>query len=639
MSARTGDRELGIHASITRRDFFDSAALGAGAVLLQGLMPRELLAASRSAAGRDWDGYGGVGDYARSHGNSYEMVNIGHRVRDGEFNAQPTSARDDEDVFDLVIVGGGLSGLAAAHRFAQQHPGRSCLLLENHLVPGGEAKRNEFRVGGHLLTGPQGSNSFPVPGQPGTPAYEIYEELGVPRQFEYVSMHAAAGRTLQFCRDNFEFQYWKDKSPSYGWHFDARGPQQPARWERDIWSRALDGTPLDSEQRRRLLAWRSSAAPNRERADFGAWLDSMTYKELIENVLGLGPEVTRYVDPIVAAACSGLGCDVTSAYAAYQIAMPGLRKVEEMERIDRTEQHSFPGGNDGFTRYFLKALLPEAIAGGRSFEEIMNGSIRFEALDRAGAPLRLRLGATVVRVEHAGSHDNAEHVLLTYVHGKELRRVRARGVVMAGGSWITRHIVRDLPDEYVAAYQQFNRAPLLVVNVALRNWRFMHEIGVTACRWFEGFGYSCNIRPPMRVGRKVAPLDPDRPAVLTFYVPLLFPGGSIREQAAQGRAELLATSFIEYERRLRRQMQHLFGSAGFKQRDIAAIVLNRWGHAYLCPQPGFYFGREGEPAPRAVIRNAFGRIAFAHSELNGQQNYMAAIAEGRRAADQVAERV
>jgi spermidine dehydrogenase len=626
------DRRLATSRRLTRRDFFNSTALGGGALLMTGMTPRQLLASTDNSS---WDGYGGVGDYARSHGNSYEVLTAGHRVRDGAFDQPPSPSHEDE-AFDLVVVGGGLSGLSAAYYFGKRTPRGSCLVLDNHRMLGGEAKRNEFRVGGHLLTGPQGSNSFPVPEAPGARGYDIYSELGIPRSFDYATTSSRAGEPYEFCRDNFEFQYWKDRSRNFGWFFENPREAGKPQWLRDIWSQQLQAAPYSAADRASLLAWRSSVVPRQGQPDFAQWLDTMTYRQLIEDVMGLSPAVTKYLDPIIATACSGLGSDVTSAYAAYQIAMPGLKPADVMAKIAATEQHSFPGGNDGFMRHFLKALLPSAIAGERSFERIMNGSIRFDELDRAGAQTRIRLGATVVRVEHDGPAGSAARAFVTYIKDGEVRRVRANAVVMAGGSWITRRVVRDLPEAHLLAYQQFHRAPLLVANVALRNWRFLDQLGLTACRWFDGFGYACNIRAPMKVGGAHAPLDPAQPAVLTFYVPLLFPGGSIQEQAARGRLELLDTSFQEYERRITTQMLRLFGDAGFKPRDIAAIVLNRWGHAYLCPQPGFYFGRAGNTAPRDVVRTPFGRIAFAHSELNGQQNYLAAIEEGRRAVGQVA---
>jgi spermidine dehydrogenase len=197
-------------------------------------------------------------------------------------------------------------------------------------------------------------------------------------------------------------------------------------------------------------------------------------------------------------------------------------------------------------------------------------------------------------------------------------------------------VVRDLPEAHATALSQFQHSALLVANVALTNWRFLHKLGITACRYAGEFGFSCNIRRPMIVGDYRPPLDPDAPTVLTFYAPFFYPGRPAKEQGTRGRLELVTTSFADYERQIRRQMTSLFEGAGFDPRkDIAGIVLNRWGHAYVNPQPGFFFGKEGAPAFREVLRQRHGRIAFGHSELEGHQNWPGAVRNGARAARQV----
>jgi spermidine dehydrogenase len=278
---------------------------------------------------------------------------------------------------------------------------------------------------------------------------------------------------------------------------------------------------------------------------------------------------------------------------------------------------------------------------GGGFDEVLNGPVRFDALDRPGAATRIRLGATVIDVRHTGSGDG-ERVRITYEVGGRLYRLEARAVVLASGGWVNRHVVRDLPEEMRGAYAEFTHAPALVANVALRNWRFMAELGFTACRWLdspaagEGFGFGCSIRRPMAVGDYRAPLDPERPIVLTFYLGLAAGDLPLREQCALGRAELFETSFYEYERRLRTRLVEMFAGSGFDPgRDIAGIVLNRWGHARLAQPPGFYFGRDGEPSPREVVEAGFGRVAVGHSELNGHQNWTGGLQRGRLAVEQL----
>ncbi|MCP5112919.1 MAG: FAD-dependent oxidoreductase [bacterium] len=193
--------------------------------------------------------------------------------------------------------------------------------------------------------------------------------------------------------------------------------------------------------------------------------------------------------------------------------------------------------------------------------------------------------------------------------------------------------MRGLPAEKRRAFRDFMQSPMLVANVAVRHWRFLHELGITSARWSSGFGFCTNVRHPMVLPGYRPPFSPDAPTVLTFYVPFCYPGLPAREQGTKGRMEMLSTSFAEYERKIREQMSSLFGASA--EKAIAGIILNRWGHAFVNPTPGFYFGRDGLPAAPDVIREPFGRITFAHSELYGHQFWLGAIREGRRAVEQL----
>jgi spermidine dehydrogenase len=213
--------------------------------------------------------------------------------------------------------------------------------------------------------------------------------------------------------------------------------------------------------------------------------------------------------------------------------------------------------------------------------------------------------------------------------------VTAQAAIVSAGGWITRHIVRDMPPDYVKAYSQFHHGPILVVNVAVRNWMPFAKLGITTAHWFDGFGFFVNVRQPMIDGVAM-PLDPSKPAMLTLYVGFPQPGVPIAAQTAAARGTLFATSYADFELKIRRQLQTLFGDSGFDaKRDIAGIIINRWGHAYIAPQPGFYFGTPGSPAPLEVIRKPYGRIVFGHSELSGRQSWGRAAQEAQRATRQI----
>lgn len=620
---------------ITRRDFLHGASLSAGA-LLGGPTLAENGGASdyvRPSLSKDWYGYGGVGAFAGSHGNTPEVVATAHRLRDGEFPPQFDQLESVQE-FDLAIVGGGMAGLGAALEFTKtRRDGQTCIMLDNHPMIGGEAKENEFRVNGQRLLAPQGANGFFLPpkvehAESASGDARYYADLNIDRNLVFADWPEHK-KPLGFCRDNYGYLVaGLQKNTSVGHYYNQQ-------WSTDMWQRKLENTALSPASRKSLLEWFNIGATRSFANDEQArqQLDTLSYEDYLTKVLRLGKAGARYADLFLASAC-GLGSDAISAYAAYQLPMPGLfgPMPDGLQRV------SFPGGNSGFVRHFLKRLIPDSIEGEACFEDILTGRIKLERLDRASHPFRIRLNSTVLSARHEGPPEAADHVLLTYAKGGKTHGIRAKAVVMATGSWMNRHVVQDMPEPHLEASRQFVHAPFLVANVALTNWRFLYKLGITAAIWEPsegGFGYTCNIRNPMQVGSYQPPLNPDEPTVLSFYTPYFYPGLPAKAQVTRGRVELLSTSYPAYEQKILSQMMTLFGSSGFDPRtDVAGLILNRWGHAYSVPYPGFYGGANGT-APRDVLRQHYGRIAFAHSELDGLQHYGPAADEGRRALSQL----
>ncbi|MCW3002776.1 MAG: dependent oxidoreductase [Conexibacter sp.] len=631
------DESLGLDANITRKDFLNATLLGVGAALLASPSPlaaMERVAGSVAAPPDSWTGPGGVGDYAASNGNTKPVLDAAHKIRDGVY-AKAGAPVDTGEVYDLIVVGGGITGLTAAHFFAKSSGGAmTCLVLENHPIFGGEARQNELVVDGVRLIAPQGSNDFGVPRKGSGWQSDLWDELAMPREFEWAAARDSSMR-LRIAQDNYQpMEGVGEYGVDVGYFFDAHssiGATKNPTWLKNIWQNDLAELPVSDDVRRDLLAWRSGGADMKGMTaeQFARYLDTMTYRDYLEKVLGHGSEVTKMIEPVIGL-ISGASPDAVSAHAAQQIGMPGVGRARGRSSGLGL---SFPGGNVTYARHLVKALIPDAIAGAASFDGVLNGAVHWPALDRAGQPTRIRVGATVSRVEHVGAPDSADRVDVTYAKGGRLYRARARRVVMASGGWVNKHVIAGLPTDLVQAYDQFQYAPALIVNVALRNWKFMHRLGITAARWFDdrGLGFVANIRRQMVVGGYRAPVDPSDPTILTFYMGLYAPGRSAAEQGALGRAGLLGTSYAQYERTVRQQLAHQFLGAGFDpKRDIAGIILNRWGHARLVQPPGWYYGAEGRAAPREVVSRGFGQIAIGHSELNGHQSAAGAMAQGKR---------
>ena len=618
---------LGLDAPISRRDFLNGslAAAGGALALPAGSASAPALPAG-SASADTFTGYGGVGDYARANGNTLPVVQAAHRLRDGGYSEAVVAAAHDAGQFDLVVVGGGIAGLSAAHRFRELRGATArILILENHAMPGGEARQNEFDVEGIRLQCPQGSNDFGLPGQRSDSLTDsFFGEFALPREYQWQSWDSAL-KPLRFARDNYSnMDGFQETQVDVGYFFDQGQSADHPSWRRNIWSSALKDTPYSDAARRDLLRWRAdhgalSEAENR-------YLDTLTYREYLERVRGYDAAVTRMVEPIVGL-LAGVSTDAACARLGRQLVQDPSRPMAL----------SFPGGNSPFPRALLRALLPAALPG-RDFDSLLYGNVDFRALDSPTQSVCMRLEATALRVRHAGG--NADEVAVVYERGGRLFNVRAGQVVMASGGWVNKHLLVDMPEDLRRAYGQFGYAPALIVNVALRQWRFLYDLDITACRWFDdtnGIGYCCNLRQNMVTERHAPPLHPDKPAVLSFYLGLTVPGLPAATQGIAARARLMNTAYADFELLIRRQMLRLFGASGFNsKRDIAAIVLNRWGHARLIEPPGFHYGVDGQPSPLERVRQGYGRISIGHSELNGAQHWGSALEYGRKAGERAA---
>lgn len=609
---------------VCRRDFLNATLLASGGVLLGSLSPGQLLAARD-----EWTGYGGVGDYANSNGNTFEVMTAGHQIRDHVFNSLPAETIDTGEVFDCVVAGGGISGLAAALFLKEYAAGRlTCLCLEDHPIFGGEAKRNEFIVDGHHVAGPQGSDHFQIP----------YPYSSIARFYESIGLN---------CGD-FKYQTWKSSSPEiplgtsfedmrspYGFYFGAKFGKKPGMWLIDPWKKKLRGAPIPAAMRAELLRYHAEQTdtfPFDYPGDAKSRrLDNITIERYLMETYGLSSET---IETFMADEGGGFGAgpDVLSAYCLFAF--------QELHPLHQ-QTLSFPGGNAGIARQIVKTMIPQSIAGARTLEAVCRNRINFSALDRPGQPTRIRLGSTVVWVKHEGDPSASDFVTVAYTRGGKVYRLKARSVVMAGGCWTSKLIVRDLPSAQSEAYGQFHRSPCLMANVAVRNWRFLYKLGISGCRWFEGLGSFTAVRKVPAFATDDTTIGPDSPVVITLKVLFLHPGRSLQDQGNLGRVELLATPFREYERKIREQLTEMFSQSGFDpRRDVAGIVLNRWGHAYVSPQPGFFFGKDGAPAPREILRAApFGRIAFANTDLSGAPDHRTAISEAHRAVNQLLNQV
>ena len=640
--------------AISRRDFVGGTLIGSGVALLTALAPRwatakggtnlppefpQSIAAPLNTLDASWTGPGGVGSYATANGNTHDVVNAAHTFRNRDFDAQLANAKATGEHFDLVIVGAGFAGISAAYTYLKSQPDARILILENHAMFGGEARQNEFEVDGYRLWGPQGSNGavWPLDGAKKIGMYsDLWGELDLPTELEW---QEATNSDLKIPKDIYSPMHLTWEETDLGWFHEETGMAV------NPWSNRFRDVPLDDKTKNDLI-WMELYRQPQEREDWAQWLDSMTYKEFMKNEMGIDNEfIDEYLNPFAAAMGCGLGTDVISAYQAFNFIQPGVNQYGRQFGIgdptDYVYLASFPGGNTGILRHLVHRIIPDVFGDAESLTEIISNPVNFAALDGAEQAVKMRLSSLVVNVHHEGPAESAEKVQITYLNDEKMHRVTADRVVMAGQQHLNKRVVTDLPESYRAAMDEFKHSPMLTVSVALRNWKFMDNMGVASVRWFGDNmgGWFTSLRKQMVLdGEEPMPLDPEKPTVLTLYNSFCTPGLPLHEQTVAARMQLFSLSYADVENEIRSQFTKMFGPGGFDaDRDIAGITLNRQGHAYIVTPPGFFFGKDGNPPPSDVIRQPHGRIAFAHSELMGYQMWEGAAHEGERAAKQMLE--
>src|SRR5580700_7637889 len=391
----SGDATLGMNDPITRRDFLGSALLASGAVLLDSVTPAELL-----AAGDEFTGYGGVGEYGTSNGNTLAVMQAGHTIRDAIYSPLPKDIIDTGETYDCVIVGGGISGLAAALFFQRQAgEGMKCLILENHPIFGGEAKQNEFLVDGKRLIAHQGSAIYQLQ-YPNSFLARFYDSIGLTApKLKYQKW---AGSTPEMPLSRTPYEAVGLERGQYGFWFGAKFGRNSGMWMIDPVGKKLEGAPISEAARTEWLRWLKSAPvpgdkferPKVEGDSVSRYLDSITLEQHYMERFGLSQDTIRTFLSPVEGGGSGLGPDALSAYSDYAFEM--LHPLHD-ETSDTDQM--FPGGNTTIARLMLKSLIPAAIDGAGTIEDVTRNAINFSALDTPQNSARLRLSSTAISVQ------------------------------------------------------------------------------------------------------------------------------------------------------------------------------------------------------------------------------------------------
>jgi spermidine dehydrogenase len=646
------DRRLGMDRAITRRDFMNGAAMVIGASLL----PRapESDSVNRQEPQNQSGYYPPSSTGMRgSHSGSFE---IAHSLRDGTFWSSAAEPINTGEVYDLVIVGAGISGLSAAYFFCER-TGKSSrlLILENHDDFGGHAKRNEFHLGGKLQLMNGGTLLIDSPTPYSAVADGLLKKLGIdPPQFDQKFSDRTTYRSLGlrsavfFDKDTFGEDRLVVGTPGGGWSEEGPGPTKTSE---NAWREFLKRAPLSAQVQRdivRIQAGKVDYMPGLSSIEKKARLCKMSYRDFLLNVAKTDSGVIPFYQRRTEGEW-GVGIDAEPALDCWALGLPGFQGMGLEPGSAPHMSYSaagyanggsyrfhFPDGNASIARLLVRQLIPDAVSG-HTAEDIVTAQVDYGHLDSETAPIRLRLNSTVVRVRNVGSPASAKEVEITYASGKRLFNVRAKGCVLACWNMVIPFLCPDLPDAQKEALHYLVKVPLIYASVAIRNWTSFQKLGIQSVSSPGSYWSDVSLNWPVDIGDYRSPASTDEPILLHLSRAPNKPGLPAREQHKIGRYEILSTPFEVFERNIRDQLARTLKDGGFDPaHDIEAITVNRWPHGYGYEyNPLFDPDWPEEQRPNVIGRKQFGRITIANTDSAATAYTDTAIDQAHRAVSEL----
>lgn len=648
--AERSDSDLGMTRPITRRDFLNGASLTVGAAIL----PRGLMALSEGTGTAYYPP--ALTGLRGSHVGSFE---IAHALRDGTFWQKAGTPVNTGESYDLVVVGGGISGLSSAY-FFQQAVGRKAriLLLDNHDDFGGHAKRNEFRVGPRTMLGYGGTFSIESPAPYSPVAKKLISdlEIDVSSYPKYIKkdLYRNAGLSPRIFFDKETFgadRLVVDPRPIEGTETTDLDVRDARAWEH-----FKNNAPFSETAKAdfyRLVHDKKDYMPGLTSAEKKAKLARMSYNTFLSDLVKVDPSVIKLLQagphPLF-----GLGFDAVSAQDAWGLGAPGFdgmkldpgpgpgmnRDTIYNEEAEKYFFH-FPDGNATIARLLVHRLVPSVIPPDVP-ADVVTTRADYSHLDEARNPVRIRLNSTAVRVRHVLENKSNRSVEITYAKAGKAYTVRAKRCVLACWHVVIPYICPELPQQQKEALSSAEKVPLLYTNVAIRNWKSFKNVGANSIYAPGSYHTHAALDLPVSIGTYHCSSAPDEPIVVHMTRTPNQPGLPSRDQHKVGRMELFTTLFEQIERNIRDQMARMLGPGGFDPaRDIAAITVNRWPHGYAYEYNSLWdpFWLEGGETPCERARKPFGFIAIANADAAAYAYTDAAIDQAHRAVTEIVKAV
>ena len=651
---------------ITRRDFLNGVSLGIAGTIA----PIDFL----KSQGIDIDYYPPVltgirGNHPNSFNYAHKLAFTGSGFID--------EIKDTGESYDLIVVGGGISGLSAAYFFkdrVEQIP--KTLILDNHDDFGGHAKRNEFVVNERTMLAYGGSQSIESPSYYEEVSKKLLSDLGI----DFNKFYQA-----------YDFDYFKNRGLDTGFYFNKTtyGVSQIVKnvptfrydltykdsIKPDNIQRVASQLPISDQSKEefvRLFLDQTDFFPDLSLEEKYYLLDNISYEDYLRQYHKVGEEVIGIFHSLLWGLW-GVGNDAIPAIGCWGDGLPGFAGLgftgdeEPSEEINYQENlmydvdtvdesirdyvsknvlsnepyiFHFPDGNATIARLLVRQLIPHSIPG-NNMEDIVTAKADYSMLDVPGQDTNIRLNSTVVSVTNI-----KDGVEIVYANQGVLYKVHAKQCILACNNGIIPDLCPQLPEKQKEALKYNVKVPLVWVQVAMKNWHMIEKKKVHVLQCPDSFYNSFYVDFPVSLGDYQFPQTSEDPVVFMMqHVPTRpNQGHTNREQYQLGRYDILKMTYQDYEDKLFDQLKGMFGE-DFDENDVAAVTVNRWAHGYSYEYNNLfdaeYFGGEmpesqnDERYPHVIGRKPFGNIAIANSDALGIAYVDAAISQADRAVNEL----